>query len=321
MNFSIAIVLLLAVCSIQGKSIGKENDDVLNEMEVSSEKDVLDKMHFLLWNRANPTNYVELKTGNAAILQQIRYDITIPTIIFAHGFTMNGRNEKVLKMRDEYLKFQDCNFISVDWEKLANAPNYHRAVNDVKLVGEATGDLITFLNKFGTAQEKFHLVGFSLGSHVVGKAASSVAFDITRVTGLEPAHPEFSLKDTNKRLDKSDALFVDVVHTNSASLSFPDAIGHVDFYVNGGMSQPGCGLISGDPIDLLHGCSHGRAVDYFTESINGQVEFTGTLCDSWKHYTSNQCKGNTNKLGEHIDTSNLGIFYLATNSKSPFAKK
>ena len=83
----------------------------------------------------------------------------------------------------EYLKFQDCNFISVDWEKLANAPNYHRAVNDVKLVGEATGDLITFLNKFGTAQEKFHLVGFSLGSHVVGKAASSVAFDITRVTG------------------------------------------------------------------------------------------------------------------------------------------
>lgn len=81
------------------------------------------------------------------------------------------------------LERQDCNFISVDWQKLAAGPNYHRAVGNVGPVGVATADLINFLNKFGTAQEKFHVIGFSLGAHVAGKAASSVDFPITRVTG------------------------------------------------------------------------------------------------------------------------------------------
>jgi len=315
MNILSAVILLLTVYSIHGKSIGELNSDVLKDT------------HFLLWNRANPKNYKELKTGDAAILNEARYDISVPTFIFAHGFTMNGHNdEKVLRLRDALLERQDCNFISVDWQKLAAGPNYHRAVGNVRPVGVATADLINFLNKFGTAQEKFHVIGFSLGAHVAGKAASSVDFPITRVTGLEPAHPEFSLKDTNKRLDRSDALFVDVIHTNSGtdftfSMSFPDAIGHVDFYVNGGASQPGCGIISGDVIDLSTGCSHGRAVDYFIESINSEVGFTATLCDSWSHYTHGKCRGNTNQMGMPVDDSNLGTFYLSTNSKSPFAKK
>jgi len=314
MNILSTIILLFAVYSVQGKSIGKQRDDILKNT------------HFLLWNRMNPKNYHELKTGDVAILNEAQYDISLPTIIFAHGFTMNGhKDEKILRLRDAYLEYQDCNFISVDWEKLASAPNYHRAVNNVGPVGEVTADLINFLNKFGTAQEKFHLIGFSLGSHVVGKAASKADFLITRVTGLEPAHPEFSFKDTVKRLDTSDALFVDVVHTNSGtdfsvSMSFPQAIGHVDFYVNGGASQPGCGIFSGDVIDITTGCSHGRSLDYFIESVNSQIGFTATQCDSWKHYTHGDCHGTTNLMGEHIDNSKLGTFYLSTNSKSPFAK-
>ena len=56
------------------------------------------------------------------------------------------------------------------------------------------------------------------------------------------------MEDTDQRLDTTDAEFVDVIHTNSGliilgALSFPYNIGHVDFYPNGGTSQPGCGLI------------------------------------------------------------------------------
>ena len=75
--------------------------------------------------------------------------------------------------------------------------------------------------------------------------------------GLDPAFPLFSIKNTDLRLDTSDAKFVDVIHTNSgtltqAALSFPMAIGHADFFPNGGHSQPGCGLIkSGGIYDLL----------------------------------------------------------------------
>ena len=84
--------------------------------------------------------------------------------------------------------------------------------------------------------------------------------DIYDGTGLDPAYPDYSMRNTKDRLDRSDAEFVDVIHTNSgslftAALSFPQAIGHADFFVNGGHSQPGCGFItSGDISDLIRKC-------------------------------------------------------------------
>lgn len=63
--------------------------------------------------------------------------------------------------------------------------------------------------------------------------------------GLDPAEPEFEDHPPSIRLDPTDAVFVDVIHTNGAP---PDRLGaglmqvsgHVDFYVNGGQKQPGC---------------------------------------------------------------------------------
>jgi len=46
-------------------------------------------------------------------------------------------------------------------------------------------------------------------------------------------------------LDVTDTIFLDVMHTNGGPPSNGNAaifepIGHVDFYVNGGVKQPGC---------------------------------------------------------------------------------
>lgn len=61
--------------------------------------------------------------------------------------------------------------------------------------------------------------------------------------GLDPAYPGFSVENINERLDTTDGRFVDIIHTNSekivgGGLSFPVAIGHVDFWPNGGVAQP-----------------------------------------------------------------------------------
>ena len=66
---------------------------------------------------------------------------------------------------------------------------------------------------------------------------------MARISGLDPAGPYFEHTDEIVRLDPSDATFVDVYHTNSGPFStglgiYP-AIGHVDYYVNGGYTQPG----------------------------------------------------------------------------------
>ena len=67
-------------------------------------------------------------------------------------------------------------------------------------------------------------------------------FHMFHVPGLDPAGPLFW--DSPKiRLDKSDAGFVDVIHTCAGYMGYKDPIGHADFYPNGGTwVQPGCGL-------------------------------------------------------------------------------
>lgn len=45
----------------------------------------------------------------------------------------------------------------------------------------------------------------------------------------------------NLRLDKDDAYFVDVIHTDAGKYGIQSNIGHIDFHVNGGKRiQPGC---------------------------------------------------------------------------------
>jgi hypothetical protein len=57
---------------------------------------------------------------------------------------------------------------------------------------------------------------------------------------LDPAMPLFVTNDKNKKVDPGDALFVDVLHTNALWKGKLEASGHVDFYANGGLTQPGC---------------------------------------------------------------------------------
>ena len=55
---------------------------------------------------------------------------------------------------------------------------------------------------------------------------------------LDPAGPLFDADDGG--LAKTDAAFVDVIHTNGNTLGTLRALGHVDFYPNKGGVQPAC---------------------------------------------------------------------------------
>ena len=70
--------------------------------------------------------------------------------------------------------------------------------------------------------ENIHLVGHSLGAHVVGFIAKTVQSmglgKIKQITGLDPAYPFFELHGPEDRIDKSDAEFVQIIHTNSGFL-------------------------------------------------------------------------------------------------------
>ena len=52
--------------------------------------------------------------------------------------------------------------------------------------------------------------------------------------------PLFITANIDEKLDPSDADFVDVIHTNALVQGKIERCGHVDFYMNGGIMQPGC---------------------------------------------------------------------------------
>jgi len=64
-------------------------------------------------------------------------------------------------------------------------------------------------------------------------------------SALDPAAPYFEDEHIDRRLDPTDADFVDVTHTGARTIYIngfgtTQNMGHIDFYPNGGSSQVGC---------------------------------------------------------------------------------
>ncbi|CAG0895855.1 unnamed protein product [Darwinula stevensoni] len=173
----------------------------------------------------------------------------------------------------------------------------------------------------GTRMERVHVAGHSLGSHVasyIGSALKDMGVGkLGRITGLDPAGPQFEHADPRVRLDPEDALFVDAIHTDGVSvaeggqsrrvdgqspfecltcafvtgLGTLQPFGHMDFYPNSGARMPGCSLSllqAFDPMgSFVNGltrftvCSHTKAYEYFTESINSPCPFLAHQCSNW----------------------------------------
>lgn len=94
------------------------------------------------------------------------------------------------------------------------------------------------------------------------------------------------------------------------------AIGHSDFYPNGGSIQSGC--LS----DLTGSCSHSRSWQFFAESINSNVGFYGKPCTSFLSYVFGRCENKPilKMGGSKIDQAGAGDYYLSTSAVAPFAK-
>lgn len=89
------------------------------------------------------------------------------------------------------------------------------------------------------SRKQVTLVGYSLGAHVAGFSGSLLGGKIEQIIGLDPAGPLFTLPaitSTKYRLDETDALYVQVLHTSDETLGVGIKCGHADFYPNGGVA-------------------------------------------------------------------------------------
>lgn len=283
--------------------------------------------------------------------------------IVTHGYLESGDKPWIKELAMTLLdadKEGTASVVVVDWGG-GSSPPYVQAVANIRLVGAITAHVVFLLYEelqFPNL-DKVHMIGHSLGSHLSGYTGYTLQKDfglkMGRITGLDPAEPLFGDTDPIVRLDKTDAHYVDVIHTDSHSLingglGMLKPIGHVDFYPNGGHDNPGCGLRFEEymkqpkssffwSVQQFVSCNHIRSYEFFTESIKPNCPFMGITCDSFESFQEGKCSRcghdghmciqfgyNSLKSYRYLvqnaevrDTAPL-VAYLMTSEKSPFCR-
>ncbi|KAL5017112.1 hypothetical protein ScPMuIL_006701 [Solemya velum] len=293
---------------------------------------------FHLYTRHNRDISQNLAISNITSITRSHFNAHLPIKIIIHGFVQNGRVEWIRNMARQILHKEDTNVIAVDWGKGAGFP-YLQAAANTRVVGAEIAAFISFLHTTSaTSHNQYHLIGHSLGAHVAGTTGQRVT-GLERITGLDPAEPNFKGASIEARLDPTDAVFVDVIHTDGTEFNeisgygMLDPLGHADFYPNGGVNQPGCpsddwfGLIRSaydngvEATEDTLSCSHSRSIYLFIESINSVCQFTAFRCDR-ESFQNGECVHCSDEkcpsMGYHLDKSSRGTFYLNTSPSKPF---
>ncbi|XP_022170469.1 pancreatic lipase-related protein 2-like [Myzus persicae] len=264
---------------------------------------------YWLYTRDNTDGQL-LNRSEPHLIESTTYNSSNPTKVIVHGWLGTTKEKDSLCMcnMNSYFKVGEYNVICVDWKQYATDLSYSVARARAKHIAHDIAKIlkrITYNMTVGV--ETMHLIGHSMGAHIVGFVGKELPDQIPRITGLDPAKPQYENKGPNDRLYITDAHFVDIMHTNSAKNGFTKSIGHIDFFPNGGQRQPGCG--SSDR--ATGSCSHIKAYHYYAHSIWAKEDYVAHKCSSWDDYTSNSCDGtNSTFMGEHVDIEQTENYYL-----------
>ncbi|KAK6188474.1 hypothetical protein SNE40_004641 [Patella caerulea] len=276
-----------------------------------------------------------LQYNNKDTIKHSNFDGRKPTKIEIHGLANDLNTEWLHELKDELLKKGDFNVIIVGWGNGARVEDYSKAVANTRVVATVVHRTIGSLLTFGAKLDKMHLIGHSLGAHTSGYVGHLFKGALQRITGLDPAGPDYDHSPILVVLDHTDAKFVDIIHSNAAPFLSGGAglfnmSGHVDFYLNGGKHQPGCKdgfsgiseLFNGHDIKQTLACSHGRSHISFIESVNTRCPFTAYPCSDYDTFEAGKClncgRTGCSVLGYYSDQYHArGKMFLNTSPKSP----
>ncbi|MBN3295888.1 LIPP lipase, partial [Amia calva] len=243
------------------------------------------------------------------------------------------------------LKIEDINCICVDWKR-GGRTLYTQSAQNIRIIGAQMADMIeSFQSIYGQKPADFHVIGHSLGAHSAGEVGRRIK-GLGRITGLDPAEPYFQGTPILVRLDPSDAVFVDVIHTDAlpmipyVGMGMAQAVGHLDFYPNGGEHMPGCDKnVISQIIDLdgiwegtrdFVACNHLRSYKYYLDSILNPGGFSGYSCSNGEQFESGKCfpcpAGGCPPMGHHASKAYAPNgaeklkFYLNTGDARPFGR-
>lgn len=106
--------------------------------------------------------------------------------IITHGWMANADKSVVMNIKNAYSKARDdINIIAIDWSGYAMDYYYMSVVS--KKIRAAGRKIAQFLNslhrRYNISGDQIHLIGHSLGAHVMGIAGFESEIEIGRITG------------------------------------------------------------------------------------------------------------------------------------------
>ncbi|XP_072820546.1 phospholipase A1 member A isoform X3 [Vicugna pacos] len=257
------------------------------------------RVQFLLFTTSDPScgQLVE----ESSDIQNTGFNATLETKLVIHGFRALGTKPSWIdKFIGTLLQATDANVVAVDWV-YGSTGVYFSAVENVIKLGLEISRFLSKLLALGVSQSSVHIIGVSLGAHVAGMVGHFYKGQLGRITGLDPAGPEYTRASLEERLDAGDALFVEAIHTDTDSYSY---------------------LI----------CDHMRAVHLYISALENSCPLMAFPCTSYKAFLAGHCLdcfnpfllscpriGLVEQGGVKIEPLPKEVkVYLQTTSKAPY---
>ncbi|KPI96849.1 Lipase member H-B [Papilio xuthus] len=269
------------------------------------------------------------------IAQSSCLDRTRPTVVYTFGYNGRVNGPATTAVLTAYIAKRKRNVILLDWEEEAKSGllglelGYAvSAAPNAKKIGYGLGKALLTLSDAGINLNSIHLMGHSLGAHLMGYAGTWLRERgrvVSRITGLDPARALFEGKFAFfKQLDRTCALFVDIIHTDPGNYGSNKSTGSVDIWPNyyGPKSkQPGCPRTPQVTFSRADLCDHDRSWQYFIEAMLSGTNISAIYADNYRDWMKDYSRSNsTIYMGDLINTRARGNFFCSTNSHPPFGK-
>ncbi|XP_026315448.1 pancreatic triacylglycerol lipase-like [Hyposmocoma kahamanoa] len=267
---------------------------------------------FSLYTNESPNVGQRILLTTASV-SALRINSSTNCAIIFHGRRETGLSAMSTTVRDALFTSGTVNVIVVDWSQEANDDFPESAINEVALEVVELIRLLIVNNKIN--QARLHLIGFELGAHLAGLVGRASTYTIARITGL---NPDRALQGNANALRRTDANYVEIIHTETTEFGMANAVGDVDFYPHGGNDQPGCVAAEANAAADT-ACSHNRAWELFAASLtHGRI--IGNKCPSPRDAMSDEpCIGFTLALGTNdMVKYGSGAFRLETTEVYPY---
>ncbi|XP_037928032.1 pancreatic lipase-related protein 3 isoform X3 [Teleopsis dalmanni] len=273
----------------------------------------------------------------SSLLENSNFDKSKNTVLYLHGYLEDPSVESIHVIVDAYMQRDDINLIILDWSELADGNYMFDAVGNAKQLGPIMADVLLKMFESGLEINTFHIVGHSLGGQMAGIIGREIyrltnkTKQIKRITALDPAFPLFYMGKLASHLNRKDAEFVDVIHTDAWLYGAPVSTGTADFWPNSGKTlQPGCPkrnykMLTDNVLSISDLSSHRRSWWFWAESVTGKFtdNFEAVKAKNWNDFKNGKVLSSSHNIvvmGHDCPTNICGDYFLQTNGITPFAR-